>query len=89
MRMREMSAAAVAAALVGLTMLPGPAAARGGVEPGDSSAHTRALNRNSHHHNRAKFDNDRRHWGVNHGQRWGHGNDHFSPRGLGGHHWGW
>lgn len=37
----------------------------------------------------AWIGNNRGHVGAPHGGRWGVGHDHFSPRGQGGHHWGW
>ncbi len=37
----------------------------------------------------AWIDDNRRHSGAPHGGHWVGGHGHFSPRGQGGHHWGW
>ncbi|WP_363346808.1 hypothetical protein [Methylocystis echinoides] len=37
----------------------------------------------------AWIDDNRRHHGAPHGGHWVGGHGHFSPRGQGGHHWGW
>ena len=87
MRIREMSAAAVV--LAGLFLPLEPAAARDNFEFGNPRAHSGAHGIKSHRHNGAWIDNDRGHWGADRGRRWGHSHDHFSPRGHGGHHWGW
>jgi|GEM_PF-6321257 len=87
MRIREMSAAAVV--LAGLFLSLEPAAARDHFEFGNPRAHSGAHGIKSHRHNGAWIGNDRGHWGADRGRRWGHGHDHFSPRGHGGHHWGW
>ncbi|MGJ0509872.1 MAG: hypothetical protein ACR652_22655 [Methylocystis sp.] len=44
-----------------------------------------------HRHNRsgAWIGANHGRFGGPHGQRWGGAHDHFSPRGQGGHHWGW
>jgi hypothetical protein len=51
------------------------------------NSHYRHQNRNR---SGAWIGNNRGHFGgPHHGARWGAGHDHFSPRGQGGHHWGW
>jgi hypothetical protein len=87
MRIKEISAAAVA--LAGLLLPLEPATAGANFEFGNSRAHSGAYGIKSHRHNGAWIDNDRGHWRADRGRRWGHGHDHFSPRGHGGHHWGW
>ncbi|WP_156824975.1 hypothetical protein [Methylocystis rosea] len=87
MRIREMSAAVVA--LAGLFLPLEPAMARDRFEFGNPRAHSGAHGIKNHRHNGVWIDNDRGHWGADRGRRWGHSHDHFSPRGHGGHHWGW
>jgi len=41
------------------------------------------------HRSGAWFGSNRHHHGNPHGGHFGAGHDHFSPRGQGGHHWGW
>jgi hypothetical protein len=73
-----------------LLALCAPALARdgGGVDHG--------RNDDRHHRHRHKnrsgawIGDNRGHFGgPHHGAQWGAGHDHFSPRGQGGHHWGW
>lgn len=41
------------------------------------------------HRSGAWIDNNRHHHGAPHHGHWNGGHGHFSPRGQGGHHWGW
>ncbi|MEK4035250.1 hypothetical protein WOC76_07405 [Methylocystis sp. IM3] len=81
--LRKIAAAAIAA------LVCAPALAR------DVSVdHGRNESRNVRHgrHSRtgAWIDDNRRHSGSHHhGAHWVGGHGHFSPRGQGGHHWGW
>jgi len=86
MRIREMSAAAVA--LAGLFIPLVSASARDNFEFRSPRVHSGA-GIESHRHSGAWIDHDRGHRGADRGGRWGHGHNHFSPRGHGGHHWGW
>ncbi len=77
--LKRIAVAAVAA------LVCGPALA-GGVDYGrnDSRAARHGRNRTG------AWIGDNRHPAHNpHGPSWGGGHGHFSPRGQGGHHWGW
>ncbi|GLI94348.1 hypothetical protein [Methylocystis echinoides] len=68
-------------------LLAAPALARDGFST--DYGHNANRHAPSHRHNRsgAWIGNNQGHVGGPHGRQWGH--DHFSPRGQGGHHWGW
>lgn len=77
----------IALGALAASLLAAPALARDGV-----SFH-RNDNRNiqPQRHNRsgAWIGNNHGHFGGPHGRHGGGLHDHFSPRGTGGHHWGW
>lgn len=67
-----------------------PAIARDyGVGYGHDHGENRSGRHRSQNRSRAWIDNDRGHWSGHHGGHPGMSHDHFSPRGQGGHHWGW
>ena len=78
----------VVAASIVLGAAPAMARDRGvdfGRDYGDNSAGRHR----SHNRGRTWMHNDRGHWGGHHGGHPGMSHDYFSPRGQGGHHWGW
>ncbi len=80
--LKKIGLAAVAA------LLCGPALARdGGVDYGRNE--NRFAQQGKRRHSGAWFGDNHRHGGAPHGGRWNPGYGHFSPRGQGGHHWGW
>ncbi len=71
-----------ARAALALTLFAAPAMARDGVDYGRNETRNAP---SRHNRSGAWIGNNLGHHG---GRHWG-SHDHFSPRGQGGHHWGW
>jgi hypothetical protein len=66
----------------------GPALAREGrVDYGRNES--RSAPQGKRHRSGAWIGDNHRRGGAPHGGQWHPGHGHFSPRGQGGHHWGW